>query len=236
MKKKPVFVAVCIITALVVSGLPSEVLAAEPAGVVPAGRVAWHFVARIQFTATGVELFGYLTFIDGLPGPFFNGPAGEGTAFFTTRLQPGFPAPSFVSPGADINVTLIPPGGKFDVFYDPNPNGDWSDPDTFSDGQLIGTFDESHFMGTAIGPASFNLFSSDLVFSDAFTFQGTQQNLRQIVPSGVTIHNYGSSTPVSFDPFTQAFTGSAVAIGNRGSRPRGRPVEIRPRQGLETFQ
>ncbi len=39
----------------------------EPAGRVPAGRVAWHFVARLIFTPTGPELIGYLSFIDGLP-------------------------------------------------------------------------------------------------------------------------------------------------------------------------
>ena len=211
--KKLVFVAVCLITALVISSLPSDLLAAKSAGRVPAGRVAWHFVSRIQFTATGADLFGYLTFIDGLPEPFFNGPAGEGTAFFTVRLTGG-PAPTFVTPGGDVDVTLIGPGATFDVFFDPSPNQDWSDPDTFSDGQLIGTFEESHFMGTAIGPSGFNLFSSDLVSSHRFRFQGTRQDLGSIVPFGVTINNTGSNTPISFTPVTIPFTGSAVAIGS----------------------
>ncbi len=168
----------------------------EPAGRVPAGRVAWHFVARLIFTPTGPELIGYLSFIDGLPGPFFDGPAGEGTAFFTLRLTMGGSTFEQVTPGGDVAVTLIGPGAKFDVFHDPSPNQVWSDPGTFSDGQLIGTFEESHFMGTAIGPSAFNLFSSDLVFSDVFRFQGTRQDLGRIVPFGVTINNTGSTTPI----------------------------------------
>ena len=166
-------------------------------------------------TPTGPDLIGYLTFIDGLPAPFFDGPAGEGTAFFTLRLTPGSAQPfEEVTPGGDVDVLLVAPGPKFDVFHDPSPNQDWSDPDTFSDGQLIGTFEESHFMGTTIGPAAYNLFSSDLVFSDSFMFQGTRQDLGRIVPFGVTINNYGTNTPI-FDPFfTLPFTGSAVAIGS----------------------
>ena len=68
-------------------------------------------------------------------------------------------------------------------------------------------------MVTGIGPGSFGLFSSDLVFSDAFTFQGTEENLGRIVPNGVTINNNTSNTPVSFDPLALGFTGSAIAIG-----------------------
>ncbi len=186
--------------------------AGAAAGRVPAGRVVWHFVGRVIITPTGPDLLGYLTFIDGLPGPFFDGPAGEETAFFTLRLT-AFGSTEEVTPGGDVGVMLLGPGAKFDVFHDPSPNQNWSDPATFSDGQLIGTFEESHFMSTGVGPASFNLFSSDLVFSDRFMFQGTMEDLGRIVPNGVTISNYSSNTPVSTDPFTIGFTGSAVAIG-----------------------
>jgi len=193
---------------------------------VPAGAVAFHFVARISFPEfMPPELVGYMAFIEGVPGPFFSEtnavgdmtPPGETTAFFTLRLTSA-PPPIFLSPGSNVAVTLTPPGATFDVFFDETPNQDWTVPDSFSDGELIASFEESGFMSTSItepggSGVSYNLFSSDLIFSKRFSFNGERIDFKKLIRNGVTTNNFGSSTPVSFDPFTLAFTGSAVAIG-----------------------
>ena len=64
---------------------------------------------------------------------------------------------------------------------------------------------------------SYNLFSSDLIFSKRFRFNGQKIDFKKLIRNGVTTNNFGSSTPVSvspLSPFTLAFTGSAVAIGD----------------------
>ena len=186
---------------------------------VPAGAFAFHFLARISFPASMPPvLVGYLAFIEGVPGPFFDGTPGEATAFFTLRVTSA-PPPIFLSPGSNVAVNLLPPGATFDVFFDETPDQDWADPDSFSDGEVIATFEESWFAGTRIGEpdgsgVSYNLFSSDLIFSKRFRFNGQKIDFKKLIRNGVTITNFGSSTPVSFDPFTLGFTGSAVAIGN----------------------
>ena len=191
---------------------------------VPAGAVAFHFVARISFFAppTPPVLVGYMAFIEGVPGPFFDAsggmPPSETTAFFTLRLTSA-PPPIILSPGSNVAVSLLPPGATFDVFFDETPNQDWAVPDSFSDGELIATFEESGFMSTSVGEpfgpgVSYNLFSSDLISSKRFSFNGERIDFKKLMRNGVTTNNFGSSTPVSFSPFTLGFTGSAVAIGD----------------------
>ena len=192
---------------------------------VPAGAVAFHFVARISFFAppTPPVLVGYMAFIEGVPGPFFDGtgglPPGEATAFFTLRLTSAGPPPIFLSPGSNVGVVITPPGATFDVFFDETPDQDWANPGSFSDGELIATFEESGFMSTSINEpdgsgVSYNLFSSDLISSKRFSFNGQKIDFKKLFRNGVTTNNFGSSTPVSFSPFTLGFTGSAVAIGD----------------------
>ena len=190
---------------------------------VPAGAVAFHFVARISFPASMPPvLVGYMAFIEGVPGPFFDAsggmPPSETTAFFTLRATFGPDAPIILSPGSNVAVTVAPPGATFDVFFDENPNQSWANPASFFDGELIASFEESGFMSTSVGEpfgpgVSYNLFSSDLISSKRFRFNGQKIDFKKLIRNGVTINNFGSSTPVSFNPFTLAFTGSAVAIG-----------------------
>ena len=188
---------------------------------VPAGAVAFFFLARISFFAppTPPVLVGYMPFIEGIPGPLFNGPAGEATAHFTLRLDSGFGStPVFLSPGSNVSVIFNPPGARFSVYFDQTPNQDWADPDSFSDGKLIAQFEESAFLSTSViepdgSGVSYNLFSSALIHSKPFRFNGKRYDFKKLMRHGVTTNNVSSTTPVSFVPFTQAFTGSAVAIG-----------------------
>ena len=144
---------ICLFFILVVA-LTTNVVLGDKKGDkrVPAGAVAFHFVSRISFFAppTPPVLVGYMAFIEGVPGPFFDGTGtpGEATAFFTLRATFGPAAPIPLNPGSNVEVLLIPPGTTFDVFLDETPNQDWANPDSFSDGDLIATFDESGLLST----------------------------------------------------------------------------------------
>ncbi len=210
---------ICLFFILVVALTSNMALGDDEDGQrVPAGAVAFHFVARISFPASMPPvLVGYMAFIEGVPGPFFDGTPSETTAFFTLILTSA-PPPIFLSPGSNVAVTVIPPGATFDVFFDETSDQDWANPDSFSDGELIATFEESALLATSIaepdGSGVFhNLFSSDLISSKRFSFNGQKIDFKKLMRNGVTINNFGSRTPVSFTPFTRAFTGSAIAIG-----------------------
>ena len=210
---------ICLFFILVVALTSNVALGHDEDGQrVPAGAVAFHFVARLSFPASMPPvLVGYMAFIEGVPGPFFDGTPGEATAFFTLRLNLG-PAPFPLNPGSNVGVNLFPPGASFDVFFDETPDQDWANPDSFSDGELIATFEESALLATSITEPDgsgvfYNSFSSDLISSKRFRFHGQRIDFKKLMRNGVTINNFGSRTPVSFSPFTRAFTGSAVAIG-----------------------
>jgi hypothetical protein len=179
---------------------------------VPAGAVAFHFVAKF----TPPNLVGYIAFIEGVQGPFFllDDPEdipGEGTAYFTVRLDLDPEPDAFPLPTADLTEVFalyISPGLTFGVFYDETPDANWADPGSFSDGERVATFEESAFLGTTILSAgtTYNLFSNRLIWSKSFRVGDQRVDFKKLVPNGVTINNIGSI-------LTDAFNASAVAIG-----------------------
>ena len=186
---------------------------------VPAGAVAFHFVANLTFD-TGPELVGYIAFIEGVQGDLFDGTPGVNTARFTVRLDSAtlpFPIDLPVDPNVPPEVVayLIPSGATWGVYFneDPDPTRTWADHALFSDGERVATFEESAFLGTHIVNAGmgYNLFSSRLIWSKRFRFNGQKVDFKKLVPNGVTINNVTSL-------LTSAFTASAVAIG--GDRGR----------------
>ena len=94
----------------------------------------------------------------------------------------------------------------------PDPTRDWGDFGLFSDGTRVATFEESAFLGTTIESAEmgYNLFSSRLISSKSFWFNGQKVDFKKLVPNGVTINNVTSQ-----DPNASSFTASAVAIGGK---------------------
>jgi len=180
---------------------------------VPAGAVAFHWVGNF----TGTDLVGYIAFIEGVQGPFFRDDPGDipgvETAYFTVRLD-FLPFPGLidlpVEPGsADYVVArLFLPGWTWGVYFDETPDGNWANPDTFSDGERVATFEESAMLSTHIVNAEmgYNLFSSRLISSKSFRFNGQKVDFKKLVPNGVTINNVTS-------PDASSFGASAVAIG-----------------------
>ncbi len=185
---------------------------------VPAGAVAYHFVLDVTFDSPPVELVGYLAFIEGVDGSLFDGVPSKDSAYFTVRvtgdLPPPIPLP--VEPDPALQVSVIPPGAQFTLFFDSTPGPrDWSSPDTFSEGVPIAVFEESALINTVAAGGfpgvNFVTFSSKLIDSTAIEFNGQKLNFKKLVPNGVTITNFGNGIRPDLTGFSGV--GTAIAIG-----------------------
>src|ERR1035437_6607255 len=191
----------------------------------PVGRVAYHFVARLLQSPTGTFfVIGYVNFLDGVSAPLFDGAPGEKTAVMTFRSDLFSAAPLF---NGNVLVLNWPPAPAAVVkFYLNNsPNQDWNRPDSFSSGQLIGSF--SARVGqiviatiATIAPTASTAvvtYSYDWVSTQNFSLGGKMVNLGRLSPGGGTISNYVSTVPVptTVSGFPTALTsaGTSFVIG-----------------------
>ncbi|MBZ4333381.1 hypothetical protein [Corallococcus sp. AS-1-12] len=183
--------------------------------------VVWYAIGRFYEALDGtVQDVGYFAHLGGVEGPLFNGPPGEATAFFTFRAEPF--TPQHLTNG-DLTVALDPVG-RFTLYFNPEPRGDFSAPESFAVGQPIATLQRlSTVVGTAVGPLSSNLFSAVLCSSEDFVFRGRTWNLGRFLPRGITQLGTGSTaalqpTPEGYRSVT-AFVGSAMALGGEVRAP-----------------
>lgn len=181
----------------------------------PIAGVVWYAIGRFYETLDGQQLdLGYFAHLGGL-GPLFEGPPGEAHAFFTFRAEP-FGVQTLQN--GDLQVSLDATGG-FTLYLNREPCGDFSRPDTFSQGEPIATFERfSTVVGTSVGPLASNLFSAALRSSRDFSFGGRSWNLARLVPQGITQLGTASTTALPAPPgykTVRAFVGSALALGTR---------------------
>jgi len=74
-------------------------------------------------------------------------------------LRPG----ALFVPWASTRLTSKPvSAGTFNVYFNSNPNGDWSNPASFSSGQLIATFARKESLFPEFGPIAFHSLSESL--------------------------------------------------------------------------
>ena len=188
--------------------------AAQPA---PAGAVACYFVGRGFLNSGGQgEVVGYFTDITGIAGSLFNSAPGEDTAFFTFRSDVVQFTP--LSTNGDIGLNLVSPG-TFDIYFNPMPMGDWSNPDTFSSGQLVAHFERPESLLLQIPTYSRAVLTGTLVSSRRFSFNGHEYDFRAIVPVGVTFDESFSNTGVpgvTNFPVGLAFAGDCLAVASTG--------------------
>jgi len=191
---------------------------------VPSGVVAAHMVGRVLVAADGVcEVIGYHAFIDGLGQPFA-GEASEKTAYFSVRSEPFRMRP--VLNNTTVNLFAVPLTGStvpLHVYYNPTPNRDFSDPASFSEGQLVATFNPRGGMATLspLGVAAYN-GSLDLVASNPFTFAGQSVDFRSLGET-VTADLQGEA-PVFGGPYLGLafpFGGPVIAAGDHVITARG---------------
>ena len=204
---------------------------------IPAAAVACYFVGRAFLNASGQgQVVGYFTDINGIGASdvLFNGTPGspgfkpEHTAFFTFRSDVFSQTPLPLN--GDIGLDLVS-AGTFNIYYNPKPDGDWSNPDTFSCDQKFPvqpiaqfTRPESLFVQIAqsdvANPPPFESISQHtltetLVSSQSFTFNGHRYDFSTLVPSGVTLNelvsNSGAPGVTNF-PVGFAYAGNCLAV------------------------
>lgn len=186
----------------------------------PIAGVVWYAVGRFYERADGT-LFdaGYFAHLGGVEGPLFAGPPGEATAHFTFRAEP-FTA-QYLQNG-DLTVALNVTG-RFTLYFNPEPCGDFLRPESFARGQPIATFERlSTVVGSSVGPLSSNLFTAALRSSADFHFLGRTWNLAHSFPEGITQMGTGSTTALPAVPGYKKvtpFVGSAMALGGNVRGP-----------------
>src|SRR5438105_4301912 len=98
--------------------------------------------------------------------------------------------------------TFFPPGVEVRFYYDPNPNQNWNNFDTFADGQHIATVLTTEEMLSQIGDISMVINSAPLTFSADFNLpNGKTYNFNRLIPGGMTVHIMAANTPI-LDPTT----------------------------------
>ena len=175
------------------------------------GEIAWYSVSRAVLNpVTGAAfVYGYYVALNGVNGPMFTGAPGESTAIFTfrTSLTQLVPLPL----NGDIAPIYVTPG-VFNIYYNTAPKGDWSNPDTFSSGQVVATYNRNPFLLSQVGPARYEAFNASMTASNEFNYGGQKINLKNYI-SGVTSINVFSTTPLPGTvelPVGQALSGYAL--------------------------
>jgi len=192
---------------------PSE--AHEP---IPAGQVVWQHVGRIYLNpSTGKAVYaGYVVHLNGISTSLFNGAPSEATAFFTfsTDVLSLAPMPN----DGDLALYLVS-AGTFNVYYNSIPDGDWSNPNTFSSGQLIATFARHESLFPQFTPLGIHSLSETLESSQTFTFDGQALNFKHMVPHGITFASFFSTTALTTGltdyPVAFAAAGTTTAVGGK---------------------
>jgi hypothetical protein len=181
----------------------------------PAAEVVWQHVGRIYLNPdTGKAIWaGYVVHLNGVNGPLFNGSPSESTAYFTfsTDVLQLTPMPN----DGDIALSLVS-AGTFSVYYNASPNGDWSNPATFSSGKLIANFSRKESLFPEIGPVGFHALSESLLSSQTFMFEHQSLDFNRITPNGITFAQFFSTAPLTGTaeyPLAFAGVGTTMAIG-----------------------
>lgn len=116
-----------------------------------------------------------------------------------------------------LNMVLA---GTFNVYYNTTPNGDWSNPATFSSGHLIATFERKESLFPEIGPIAFHSLSESLLSSQSFTFDGQTFCFDRIAPHGITFAQFFSTSPLTGTtdyPVAFAGAGTTISVGRSPS-------------------
>jgi hypothetical protein len=160
---------------------------------IPIGGIVDNYVGHVYINpATGMgEVAGYFSSIAGIENPFQGAPS-EATAYFTYRSEPL----TFTALPADVDTaaTLLN-AGKWHIYFNSNPlshPGNWTDPASFSQGQLVADLDHNALQIVSSGPVHQAVFSGELLASYDFVYAGKTLNFAKFFPDGIT--NFSSAT------------------------------------------
>jgi hypothetical protein len=106
--------------------------------------------------------------------------------------------------------------GTFNIYFNPTPNGDWNDPNSFSNGESFPGKPTAHFMRRLslffqTDTLSRHDVTETLESSKSFNLNGHKYNLGDIMPGGFTLYETYSNTPVS------GITGFPVVLPGAGN-------------------
>jgi len=187
-------------------------------GRAPVGRVAYHFVARLLQSSPSGPFFviGYVNFLDGVSAPLFDvahGVPGEKTALMTFRSDV-FSATQISNGNVLVLNWPSTPAPVVKFYLNNSPNQDWNQPDSFSGGQLIGSFSArvGQIAIALTGSTAVVTYSYDWMSTQNFSLGGKMVNLDRLSPGGGTISNYVSTTSV-----TTTVSGFPVALTSAGT-------------------
>jgi hypothetical protein len=227
---KRLFVSGCVLLLVLATGLllglkggHAESRSLQPAATTPApiGVVGAQIIGRIVLNADGTaETIGYYPFLLGLPSPLFSGTPGESTAYFTLHST-AFTAQTI--PNATImHAFATPPAGSanlVNVYFNSAPNQNFSNPNTFSAGQLIATYKSVGGMITGVVPyVGTDVVTLQLVSSADFSFGGQTFNIATLGGGTMTMYVTAAampSSPAGSFPMVWPFGASVVVASSQ---------------------
>jgi hypothetical protein len=182
----------------------------------PVGETTSSYVAR---QAKG-EVLMYITYIAGYDGPYFSDPTihNETTAYFTIRYTAGGTSGKLLRVGNLGSREGVVAGGCTTAYFNPTPHGDYSQPDTFSDGIKIGVF-EYRPGGQPLtywkpGAASYdfgiNYIIQERTFAGSFTIGGKTYTYGRV---GDRASSFQMMSPDPTDPTIIHYIGRSLASG-----------------------
>lgn len=172
----------------------------------PLGIITGQAVGRVILDGNlNTEVLMYYPSIDGIGTNLFNGTPGVRNAFFSARSNK-FKGTALVN--SNVGILALAPGSAqivMNVYYNPNPDRDFSNPDSFSDGQLVGVYPVSAGSTTLVDGrnASF-VYSARLQSSTDFFYRGQTYNASNLLPAFSVFLN-GSAPALSTVANGEAF-------------------------------
>lgn len=191
---------------------------------IPVGGVVYNYAGHVYINpVTGIgEVAGYFSSIAGTDNPFQGAPS-EATAYFTYRSDPL----TFIALPADVDTAMtLLNAGKWHIYFNSNPAshpGNWADPASFAQGQLVADLDHNALQIVSSGPVHQAVFSGELLASYDFVYAGKTLNFAHFFADGIT--NFSSATNTLVPGGAQGFpvvfadAGWAVAKGHTEGRP-----------------
>jgi hypothetical protein len=184
----------------------------------PSSRLAWYALGRF-WSAGESEVFdaGYFAHLElRADGEMFvpNQPVGPGSAHFTFFSEP-FTLSRVQNGPLAISLDTV---GTFSLFYQRKPQGDFTEPTSFAQGQCIARFCRPFSVVTEqVGDLKLSTFSAELVESMPFEHCGQTHDLKHVLPYGVTQWSFGTGSTSETEA---TFAGSAIAVGRSELLPR----------------
>jgi hypothetical protein len=140
-----------------------------------------------------VSLYGYFTFMSGVPGPIFSGDPSENTAMLTYWAEPT--GATLLHNGDILQGLEKPVNGQYtilNVYYNPNPGPrNLLTPDDFKQGQLVAQFRSRAAVVNVASPGSFQATAGIVLDSSSdFTINGSTFNIANVT-NGMSIALFG---------------------------------------------